>query len=69
MRAIVEWFKDTVSDLGAADVIVGIGIGVIIFCILLLVVLFFSLFGPVVIAGLFVLLLCVAVGILIAGSL
>lgn len=69
MRAIVEWFKDTVSDLGEADVIIGIGIGVIIFCILLLVVLFFSLFGSVVIAGLFVLLLCVAVGILIAGSL
>lgn len=69
MSRLLEWAKDVVDDLGTGDVILGAGIGVIIFCILLLVALFFAWFGPVVIVAFFILLLCVAVGILIAGSL
>lgn len=69
MSRLVEWLKDTVDTLETADIILGAGIGVVIFCVLLLVVTFFVLFGPVVIAALFALLLCIGMGVLIAGSL
>lgn len=69
MNRLLEWAKDIVDDLGTGEVILGVGIGVIIFCILLLVAIFFALFGPVVIVAFFILLLCIGMGVLIAGSL
>lgn len=69
MSRLVEWLKDTVNFLEPVEVILGAGIGVVIFCVLLLVVVFFALFGPIVIAALFALLLCIGMGVLIAGSL
>lgn len=69
MSRLAEWLEDTVDTLELPEVMLGVAIGVIIFCVLLLVAVFFALFGPVVIMALFVLLLCIGVGILIAGSL
>lgn len=69
MRRLVEWLEDTVDSLELADVMLGVAIGATIFFVLLVVAIFFVLYGPVVIAALFILLLCIGVGVLIAGNL
>lgn len=69
MSRLVEWFEDTVDSLELTEVMLGIAIGVTIFFVLLVVATFFAMFGPVVITALFVLLLCIGVGVLIAGNL
>lgn len=69
MSRLLEWAKNTIDDLEPEDVILGIGIGVIIFCVLLLCAVFLALFGPVVVIAIFILLLCIGMGVLIAGNL
>lgn len=69
MSRLAEWLEDTVDTLGLTEVMLGVAIGVTIFFVLLVVAIFFAMFGPVVIMALFVLLLCIGVGVLIAGSL
>jgi hypothetical protein len=69
MSRLAEWFEDAVDSLELTDVMLGVAIGVTIFFVLLVVVIFFALYGPVVIAALFILLLCIGVGVLIVGNL
>lgn len=69
MSKLLERVKNTIDDLESEDVIMGIGIGVIIFCFLLLGAVFLAFFGPVGIVPFLVFLLCIGSGILIAGSL
>ena len=69
MSRLLEWVKNTIDDLDGDDIIVGIGIGVIIFCFLLLGAVFLSFFGPVGIVPFLVFLLCIGSGVRIAGSL
>ncbi len=69
MSRLLEWVKGTVDTLDGDDIIVGIGIGIIIFCVLLLAAVFLAFFGPVGIVPFLVFLLCIGMGVLIAGSL
>lgn len=69
MSRLLEWVKHTLYNLETEDVILGIAIGTVIFFVLLVVAIFIALFGPVTVITIFILLLCIGMGVLIAGSL